>query len=56
MGEFNISAVKDPSFVDAKIGALSCLGFLMYMNQKDPARMQELIAQASPLSKDAKAA
>ncbi len=54
--EFNASAAKDPAFVDAKIGALSCLGYLMYMNQKDPARMQELIAQVSPLIKDAKAA
>lgn len=56
VNEFNASSAKDPAFVDAKIGALSCLSYLIFMNQKDPARMQELIAQASPLSKDAKAA
>lgn len=54
--EFNASAAKDPPFVDAKVGALSCLSNLLYLDQKDPARVQELIAQARPLSKDAKAA
>jgi hypothetical protein len=54
--EFNASSAKDPTFADAKIGALSCLSYLMFMDQKDAARMQELIAQASPLSKNAKAA
>ncbi|HEV3220823.1 MAG TPA: hypothetical protein VGZ48_13720 [Candidatus Acidoferrales bacterium] len=52
--EFNASAAKDPAFVDAKIGALGCLGFIMYLNQKDSARLQELAAQVGPLIKEAK--
>ncbi len=29
--EFKESAAKDPAFVDAKIGTISCLGNLMYL-------------------------
>ena len=54
--EFNQSSAADPNFVDAKIGALSCLSNLLYLNQKNPARVQELVAQAQPLSKEAQAA
>ncbi len=57
--EFEGAAKKDPDFVDAKIGVLSCVGFLAYsVRQQDPgsARIQELIAQARQLWKDAQAA
>jgi hypothetical protein len=54
--EFKASAAADPAFVDAKIGAIGCLGYIMYFDQKNPARLQELFAEATPLSKDAKAA
>ena len=54
--EFNASAALDPAFLDAKVGALSCLSNLIFLNQKNPARMSELIAQARSLSKEAKAA
>jgi hypothetical protein len=54
--EFNASAAKDPAFVDAKVGALGCLSYLLFMNQKNAARQQELIAQAGPLRNDARAA
>lgn len=54
--EFNLSAAKDPAFVDAKIGAISCLGFLIGLNQQDPARIKDLLTQAAPLSKSAQAA
>ena len=54
--EFNQSSNVDPDFVDAKIGALSCLSNLLYLNQKNSARVQELVAQAQPLSKEAQAA
>lgn len=57
--EFDEAAKKDPAFMDAKIGALSCVGFLAYsVHEQDPgnARMQELMAQARQLWKDAEAA
>lgn len=54
--EFREAIAKDPAFVDAKIGAGSCLGYLLYLNHKDPARVQDLISQSSPLLKDAMAA
>jgi tetratricopeptide (TPR) repeat protein len=57
--EFDRAARKDPAFVEAKIGALSCVGFLAYsVRQQDPAsaRIQDLIAQARQLRKDAEAA
>jgi hypothetical protein len=53
--EFDASAAKDPSFVDAKVGAISCLSNLLFLNQKDPARVQELMGKAVPLAKEAKA-
>jgi hypothetical protein len=54
--EFEESARKDPSFVDAKIGELSCLGFVAYLNKKDTARVQEYAAKMGPLMADIKAA
>jgi tetratricopeptide (TPR) repeat protein len=59
LDEFNEAARKDPSFVDAKIGALSCGSFLAYsirQQNSSSARFQELIAQARQLRKDAEAA
>jgi tetratricopeptide (TPR) repeat protein len=54
--EFDAATAADPGFVDAKVGALSCLSNLLYLNQKDPARVQELLAKARPLAQEAKAA
>jgi len=54
--EFDESTARDPGFVDAKIGAVSCLSNLMYLNQKNPARVQELMAKGAPLAKEAEAA
>lgn len=54
--EFAISAAKDTAFVDAKVGAISCYSNLLYLNQKDPERVQELLAKATPVAKEAKAA
>ena len=53
--DFNQSLSADPKFADAKIGALSCVSNLMYLNRGNPARMKELIAQSSDLSVQAKA-
>jgi hypothetical protein len=54
--EFNKAAASDPGFLDAKVGAVACLGLCLSLNQKDPARMQELMAQVSPIMKEARAA
>lgn len=46
--EFEESARRDPAFVDAKIGVLSCMGLIGYsirQSQPDPVKMQELFAQ-----------
>lgn len=59
LGEFNEAAKRDPAFADAKIGALSCLGFIAFVvHQQDSgsAQIQELIQQARQLRKDAEAA
>jgi hypothetical protein len=53
--EFDRALAKDAAFVDAKVGAISCLSNLLYLNQKNPARVQELIAKGAPLSKEAQA-
>jgi tetratricopeptide (TPR) repeat protein len=51
--EFQIAMKKDPTFVDAKVGTISCLGFLAFMNRKDQARAKELVEQILPLVKEA---
>ena len=54
--KFERSASLDPDFVDAKVGEISCLGNLMFVNQKDQAKVTELLAQLGPVTKEAKAA
>lgn len=51
--EFNDAVAKDPSFVDAKVGAASCMGYLMFMARDNQSRIQELMAQSTPLLKSA---
>jgi len=51
--EFRISMEKDPAFVDAKVGTISCLGFLAFMTRKDQSRAKELVRQILPLVKEA---
>ena len=53
--DFKDSLAQDPTYVESKIGEASSFGYLAYLNMKDPARMQELIQQSSPLLKDAMA-
>jgi tetratricopeptide (TPR) repeat protein len=53
LDEFKIAIEKDPTFVDAKVGTISCLGFLAFMNRKDQARAKELVGQILPLVKEA---
>jgi len=53
LDEFKIAIEKDSTFVDAKVGTISCLGFLAFMNRKDQARAKELVGQILPLVREA---
>jgi tetratricopeptide (TPR) repeat protein len=53
--DFKNAIARDPAFVEPKIGAASSLGYLMYLNKKDPTRLQELLQQSTPLLKEAMA-
>ena len=53
LDEFKIAMQNDPTFVDAKVGTISCLGFLAFMNRKDQARAKKLVGQILPLVKEA---
>jgi hypothetical protein len=53
--DFRDAIARDPAFVEPKIGAGSSLGYLMYLHKNDPARIQELLQQSSPLLKEAMA-
>jgi hypothetical protein len=53
LDEFKIAMDKDPTFADAKVGTISCLGYLAFMNRKDQARAKELVGQILPLVKEA---
>ncbi len=59
--EFDAAIQRDPGFVDAKVGASSCLLNRLFLegvfaNEKDPQRLKEILAPASQLLKEAKAA
>jgi hypothetical protein len=53
LDEFKIAMEKDSTFVDAKVGTISCLGFLAFINRKDQTRAKELVGQILPLVKEA---
>jgi hypothetical protein len=52
IADFNDSLANDPAFVEPKIAAASCYGYLYYLNMKDPAKAQEYIQHSSPLLKE----
>jgi hypothetical protein len=56
VNEFRAASERDPGWVEAKIGTLSCLGYLMFMYQKNETRLRDLAAQATPLMKETQAA
>src|SRR5262249_55979531 len=50
--EFNAAREEDPQFVDARVGTISCLGYLGWVNRKDQPRTKELIGQMLALMKE----
>lgn len=54
--EFKEALETDPGFVDAKIGMISCLGYIAFIHRQDKARVQQQLAQMAPLIKEAKQA
>jgi tetratricopeptide (TPR) repeat protein len=56
IAEFKDAIAHDPSFVEPRIGEGSCLGYVAFLHRKEPARVQELIQQSSPVLKDAREA
>jgi hypothetical protein len=58
--EFDAAIQRDPAFVDAKVGAVSCMGLRLFLEkvfskEKDPARLKEILAPVSQMMKEAKA-
>jgi len=56
VSEFEMALIRNPAFVDARVGAGSCLLSLVFIHQKDAVRVSELLAKAVPLLKEAGAA
>lgn len=56
VAEFDEAISKNPTFVDAKVGAGSCLQNLMFLVRSDQPRARELLARATPLLKEAEEA
>jgi|SRR5437588_5470723 len=54
--EFKEALKKDASFIDAKVGLISCLGYMAFINRNEPDKMQPLVDQIMPLVEQAKAA
>src|SRR5262245_3542761 len=50
--EFRAASVSDPGFVDAKIGSVSCLGNLMYLNRSDADALKAITPQLFPILKE----
>jgi hypothetical protein len=60
-GEFDAAIQRDPGFVDAKVGAASCVLNRLFLegvfkNEKDPQRLKEILTPASTLLNEAKTA
>jgi len=53
LDEFRIAIEKDPKFVDAKLGIMSCNGFLLFVEPSDEARRKERIDRILALEKEA---
>src|ERR1700675_1078352 len=52
--EFDAAIQREPGFVDAKVGAASCIGLRLFLEavfskEKDPTRLQQILAPTSQL-------
>lgn len=56
IAEFDDALRRDPAFVDAKVGAYSCLGMVAYLNAREPAKIQALRPRLAQLRDDIAAA
>lgn len=57
MDEFDEAVAKDPNFVDAKVAALGCAGYLAFgTGEKDAKRVEQWIAKGEKLQAEAQAA
>jgi len=54
--EFKVAVAKDAGFVDAKVGLISCLGYVAYYHRKETDRLPQLLGEIFPLVKEAKEA
>jgi tetratricopeptide (TPR) repeat protein len=55
LDEFKAAMELDPKFVDAKVGIISSLGFLLFADRQDEAHKKERIAQILATEKEANA-
>jgi tetratricopeptide (TPR) repeat protein len=55
LNEFKAAIELDPKFVDAKVGIISSLGFLLFADPKEEARKKERIEQILATEKEASA-
>jgi len=55
VAEFEAALVVDPEFVDAKVGAASCLMNLLYLHLNEQDRVREYVLRFRPLVEQAKA-
>jgi hypothetical protein len=53
-GEFKEALAIDTGFVDAKVGLISCLGYVAYYHRKEKERLTELLGEIFPLVKEAR--
>jgi len=53
LDEFKAAIELDPKFVDAKVGIISSLGFLLFADRQDEARKKERIEQILATEKEA---
>jgi hypothetical protein len=51
LGEFQELSRRDPAFVDANVGIISCLQTLLYLNRTDVERVKQLVSQILELFK-----
>jgi hypothetical protein len=52
--EFKDALVKDAGFVDAKVGLISCLGYVAYYHRNEKELLTQLLREIFPLVKEAK--